>query len=63
MIVRNEADLNVAIAAAKESHRLIKQAVKNNETTGWYATLEEDEEEDGGEEEAAATSWTEVSNR
>jgi len=56
MIVRNEADLNVAIAAAKESHRLIKQAVKNNETTGWYATLEEDEEEDGGEEEAAATS-------
>jgi hypothetical protein len=37
MIMRNEADLQTAIAAAKESYKRIKTAIKNNEPTGWYA--------------------------
>jgi hypothetical protein len=53
MIMRNEADLQTAIAAAKESYKRIKTAIKNNEPTGWYATLEEDEKEEGAEEETA----------
>lgn len=42
-IMRNEADLQTAIAAAKESYRRIKTAIKKNEPTGWFATLGEDE--------------------
>jgi len=30
----------------KKSYQLIKEAIKNNEPTGWYAKLEEKEEEE-----------------
>jgi hypothetical protein len=42
-IMRNEADLQTAIAAAKESYQRIQAAIKKNEPTGWFATLEEEE--------------------
>jgi predicted transport protein len=35
-----------ALQAIKRSYALIKEAVKNNEPTGWYADLEEAQEED-----------------
>lgn len=50
MIMKNEADLQTAIAAAKESYKRIKTAIKNNEPTGWYAKVEEDEGDDGDED-------------
>ncbi|MFC1597514.1 hypothetical protein ACFL5Q_06215 [Planctomycetota bacterium] len=50
MIMRNEEDLETAIAAAKESYKRIKTAIRNNEPTGQFATLGEDEEEETSEE-------------
>jgi hypothetical protein len=49
MILRNDSDLQKAIEASKESYKRIKAAIKNNEPTGWYATLDEDEGEEEDE--------------
>jgi hypothetical protein len=49
--MKSEADLETAIAAARESYKRIKTAIKNNETTGLYATLEENEEDETTEDE------------
>ena len=46
------AQIGNALQAIRRSYPLIKEAVKNNEPTGWYANLEESQEED---EEAAST--------
>jgi hypothetical protein len=43
--LRNEKDIGKISTAIKKSHELIKEAIKNNEPTGWYAGLEETEEE------------------
>lgn len=48
--MKSDADLQTAVAAAQESYKRIRAAIKNNEPTGWYATLEEEEEGDGEEE-------------
>ncbi len=45
--LRTEKQLDGVVAAIKQSYTLIREAIKNNETTGWYAALEE---EDGEEE-------------
>lgn len=45
-IVRTEADAANALVAAKESLERIKRATKENETTGWYATVEDDSDDD-----------------
>ena len=55
MIMKSEADLETAIAAAKESYQRIRTAIKNNEPTGWYATLEEEEEEEETAEDEATS--------
>jgi len=46
------AQIENALQAIRRSYPFIKEAVKNNEPTGWYANLEESQEED---EEAAST--------
>ncbi|MHA1364315.1 MAG: hypothetical protein ACTSP1_17585 [Candidatus Freyarchaeota archaeon] len=47
--LRNEKDSEKVINAIKKSYELIKEAIKNNEPTGWYAELEEVEEESDDE--------------
>jgi len=42
----NEKDLPKVLEAVKRSYQLIKEAIKNNETTGWFAKLEEEESEE-----------------
>jgi len=44
--LREEKDMDRVISVIEESYRLIKEAIKANETTGWYAELEEDMEEE-----------------
>jgi predicted DNA-binding protein (MmcQ/YjbR family) len=49
--LRKEADFEKVLEALKESYKKIKEAIRNNESTGWYAKLEEEieeEEEEGG---------------
>jgi len=41
----NDAELPKVLEAVKKSHQLIKEAIRNNEPTGWYAKAEESEEE------------------
>jgi len=38
--IKKEADIDKTLDAIKKSHKLINQAVKNNEPTGWYAQVE-----------------------
>jgi predicted transport protein len=46
--IKKEDDISKVINAIKKSHKLINQAIKNNEPTGWYAKVEGiDEESDG----------------
>lgn len=40
----NEKELPKVLEAVKRSYQLIKEAVKNNEPTGWFAKLEEEED-------------------
>ncbi len=42
---KNEADFGKIFPVVKKSYQLIKEAIKNNEPTGWYAALEDDSEE------------------
>jgi hypothetical protein len=35
------------LEAVKCSYQFIKEAIKNNEPTGWYAKVEEEEESNG----------------
>lgn len=44
--IKKEADISKVIGAIKKSHKLINQAIKNNEPTGWYAKVEEMGEEE-----------------
>jgi predicted transport protein len=48
--VRDEAQLAAALPILRQSHQLIRDAVKNNEPTGWYASLEEVNGVEGEEE-------------
>ncbi len=43
--LRNEKDLAKVLDAARTSYRLIKEAIRNNEPTGWYAKVEEEGDE------------------
>lgn len=45
MHIRDEKQLGKAISIIERSHRLIKDAIKNNEATGWSAALEEEDSE------------------
>lgn len=47
--LREEKQLEKAIPILKKSYALIKEAIKNNEPTGWYADLEGETEEDTDE--------------
>lgn len=44
--IRQDKHLDVALNACKQSYELIKEAIKENELTGWWAELEEEERED-----------------
>jgi hypothetical protein len=44
--LKNEKELPKVLAAVGRSYVLIKEAVKNNESTGWYAKIEESIEEE-----------------
>jgi len=44
--VRGDQELPNVLEAVKSSYRLIKEAIKNNEPTGWYAKVEEEVEEE-----------------
>ena len=44
--MKDEEDLPKVFKAVEVSYQLIKQAIKNNETTGWYAKVEEAESVD-----------------
>jgi len=48
--IRDEKQLEKAIPILKKSYELIKEAIKNNEPTGWYAGIEEETEEEGDDE-------------
>lgn len=43
--LRDEKQLEKVLPTLKKSYELIKEAIKNNEPTGWYAVLEEEIEE------------------
>jgi hypothetical protein len=51
IVLKTDGDLEKVVAALKEAHRRIREAIKNNENTGWFAELEgdEDDELDQGE--------------
>jgi hypothetical protein len=42
--LRHEKELAIVLEAARRSYELIKEAIKNNEPTGWYAKPDEEEE-------------------
>jgi len=44
--IRQKKDIAPAIIVCKESYKLIKEAIKVNEPTGWHAEVEEEEEEE-----------------
>jgi predicted transport protein len=48
--VREEAQLKTALPLLRQSHQLIRDAIKNNEPTGWYAPLQESGELEGEEQ-------------
>ncbi len=43
--LRKEEEQSKVLEAVKSSYRLIKEAIKNNEPTGWYAKIEEESKE------------------
>jgi len=46
IILKTEGDLQKVVAALKEAHCRIREAIRNNENTGWFAELDGDEEDD-----------------
>jgi len=44
--LQNDKDFPKVLEAVKRSYQLIKEAIKNNEPTGWYAKMEEEESEE-----------------
>jgi hypothetical protein len=42
--LEKEGNLPKVLEAVKRSYQLIKEAIKNNETTGWFAKIEEENE-------------------
>jgi len=42
--LKSKDNLQSVIEAIKQSYKLIREAIKNNESTGWYAKLEEETE-------------------
>jgi len=48
--LKHDKELSNVLEAAKNSYHLIKEAIRNNEPTGWYATIEEEEEEGSNKE-------------
>jgi len=44
--LKNKDNLQSAVEAIKQSYELIREAIRNNESTGWYAKLEEETESD-----------------
>lgn len=44
--LQSDKDLPRVLEAIKGSYQLIKEAIKNNEPTGWFAKLEEEESEE-----------------
>ncbi|MGZ4865160.1 MAG: hypothetical protein ACXV39_11105 [Halobacteriota archaeon] len=44
--INDASQLAEALEASRRSYHLIKEAIKNNEPTGWYADLEAEEEEE-----------------
>lgn len=45
--LRHAKELPSVLEAVKSSYQFIKEAIKNNEPTGWYAKVEEEEEGNG----------------
>lgn len=43
--LRDEAEMNKVLEALKKSRELIREAIRKNEPTGWYAKIEEEEVE------------------
>jgi hypothetical protein len=39
LIVKKESDVDVALSTLGKSLGLIKEAIKNNENTGWYPAV------------------------
>lgn len=46
IILKTEDDLPKVVAALQEAHRRIREAITNNENTGWFAELEADDEDE-----------------
>jgi hypothetical protein len=46
IILKTEQDLDKVVAALEQAYQRFREAIKNNENTGWYAELEGDEEDD-----------------
>jgi hypothetical protein len=47
--LKKEADFEKVLNSLEESYKKIKEAIRNNEPTGWYAKLEEETEEESEE--------------
>ena len=44
--LKNEKEITKVLEAINTSYQFIKEAIKNNEPTGWYAKIEDESEED-----------------
>ena len=62
IILKAEQDMDKVVAALQEAHRRIREAVRSNENTGWYAELEGDEEDDVDETDEQGTTLCEPDN-
>ena len=49
VIIKNENQINQVYEAVKKSHQIMKDAVKNNINTGWFALSNKDEESEEAE--------------
>jgi hypothetical protein len=48
--LRHDKELPTVLEAVKSSYQFIKEAMKNNEPTGWYAEVEKEEGNSGPSE-------------
>ena len=62
IVLKSEQDLDKVVASLSEAHRRIREAIKNNENTGWFAELEGDEEDDLDETDEQDTTPCEQGN-
>jgi len=62
IILKTEQDMDKVVAALQEAHRRIREAIRSNENTGWYAELEGDEEDDVDETDEQGTTLCEQDN-